>query len=101
MAGRLARAAGGAMEVLIPASSDTEWETLCDAVRSAVAADPDIGGVRIAFRRLQANVAAALVTVLWAEYRQPIVLPVDAIDGDAEAIRRLLNRIENPVLLVQ
>jgi 5-methylcytosine-specific restriction endonuclease McrBC GTP-binding regulatory subunit McrB len=58
-------------------------------------------GVHIAFRRIQTNVAAALVTILLAEYRQPVVLPVDAMDGDAETIRRLLARIENPVLLVQ
>ncbi len=101
MAGRLARAAGGAMEVLIPASDSAQWESLRDAVLSATAADPDMEGVRIVFRRIQTNVAAALVTILLAEYRQPIVLPVDAIDGDAEAIRRLLNRIDNPVLLVQ
>lgn len=101
MAGRLARAAGGAMEVLIPASSGAEWETLRHAVLSTAAADPDMEGVRIAFRRIRANVAAALVTVLAAEYRQPIVLPVDAIDGDAEAIRDLLDRVHNPVLLVR
>lgn len=101
MAGRLARATGGSMEVLIPASTDPEWETLRDNVLAAAAADADMEGVRIAFRRIQTNVAAALVTILLAEYRQPVVLPVDAMDGDAETIRRLLARIENPVLLVQ
>jgi hypothetical protein len=46
-------------------------------------------------------VAPALVTVLRAEYRQPLVLPVDTIDGEAEAIQRLINRIDNPILLVR
>jgi nucleotide-binding universal stress UspA family protein len=101
MARRLAQAAGGTMEVLIPASGDAEFEILREEVLSAAAADPDMEGMRIAFRRIRTDVAAALINVLRAEYRQPVVLPVDAIDGDAETVQSLLGRIDNPVLLVQ
>ncbi len=101
MAFRLARAAEGSVEVLIPAAAEPEFEKLRDQVLALAEAQPDMERMRVAFRRIRTNVADALVRALQAEYRQPIVLPVDAIDGEAEAVQKLINRIDNPVLLVQ
>jgi nucleotide-binding universal stress UspA family protein len=101
MAGRLARVAGGTMEVLIPAAGDPEFKILRDAALSVAAAIVEKGDIRIAFRHIRTDVATALITALRAEYRQTMVLPVDAIDGDAQTIQHLLDRFENPVLLIQ
>lgn len=101
IASRLALAVDGEMEVLIPAQTEEAFESLRDRILKVFRTDPAAQGRTLRFRRIRTNVAAALVTVLRAEYRQPIVLPVDAINGDAELIQRLINRIDNPVLLVQ
>ncbi len=101
IAGRIALAVGGEMEVLIPARTEDEFEERRNEILADAEADSRFQGQTLRFRRIRTNVAAALVTVLSAEYRQPIVLPVDTINGDAELIERLLHRIDNPVLLVQ
>lgn len=100
-ASRVAFAVEGHMEILIPAETEDKFAELRDEILLMLETDPLLEGKKIRFRRIRTHVAAALVTVLRAEYRQPIVLPVDAINGDAEAIQQLINRIDNPVLLVQ
>lgn len=97
----IAAAAGGELEVLIPTQTEKEFAGLRDEVLSRFGKDPASEGRILRFRRIRTNVAAALVTVLRSEYRQPVVLPVDAINGDADDIQRLINRIDNPVLIVQ
>ncbi|MFP4531131.1 MAG: universal stress protein [Desulfobacterales bacterium] len=97
----LARAAGGNMEILIPAQTEEEFSRLRDELLTAAEISPQTQGMKLRFRRIRTEVAPALVTVLRAEYRQPVVLPVDTIDGEAAAIQRLINRIDNPVLLVR
>lgn len=97
----LARAAGGEMEILIPAKTEEEFSSLRDELIAAAETYPQAQGMKLRFRRIRTEVAPALVTVLRAECRQPLVLPVDTIDGEAEAIQRLINRIDNPILLVR
>lgn len=97
----LARSAGGELEILIPAQTEEEFSSLRNELLTAAEISPQTQGMQLRFRRIRTEVAPALVTVLRAEYRQPLVLPVDTIDGEAEAIQRLINRIDNPILLVR
>ncbi len=101
IAGRLARAVDNKMEILIPAQTEREFEKQRDEILSFAENDPGMHGLHLRFRHIGTNVAPALVTLLSSEYRSPIVMPVDTINGDAEAVQSLINRINNPVLLVQ
>ena len=97
----LALAVGGETEILIPADTDSAYQKLRDRVLSAAAETPGSKGLQLRFRRIRANTAAGLVTVMQAEYRRPLSLPVDALDSDPQAILRLINRVHNPILLVR
>ncbi len=97
----LAIAVGGETEILIPADTESAYQKLRDQVLSAAAETPGSEGLHLRFRRIRTDTAAGLVTVMQAEYRRPLVLPVDALDSDPRAIIRLINRVHNPILLVR
>ena len=97
----IARAAIGKMEILIPAQSESDYQKLSREVQSATRIEPGRQDMQIRLRRLRGEVTPALVALLWAEYRQPVVLPVDVIDGDPDSVLRLIKQISNPVLLVR
>lgn len=97
----LALAVGGETEILIPADTESAYQKLRDRVLSAAAETPGSEGLHLRFRRMRTNTAAGLVTVMQAEYRRPLVLPVDALDSDPRAILQLINRVHNPILLVR
>ncbi len=97
----IARAAIGKMEILIPAESESAYHKLSREALSATEIESGKQDMQIRFRRLRGDVAPALVALLWAEYRQAVVLPVDVIDGDPDAVLRLIKKISNPVLLVR
>ena len=97
----IARAAIGKMEILIPAQSESEYHSLYKEVLSATRVESGRPDLQISFRRVRGEVTPALVALLWAEYRQPVVLPVDVLDGDPDSVLRVIKQISNPVLLVR
>jgi nucleotide-binding universal stress UspA family protein len=97
----IARAAIGSMEILIPAESEAAYQKRSKEVLAKTEIEKGRQDMQIRFRRLRGDVAPALVALLWAEYRQAVVLPVDVIDGDPDAVLRLIKKISNPVLLVR
>ncbi|MFP3981432.1 MAG: universal stress protein [Desulfobacterales bacterium] len=97
----LALAVDGETEILIPADTESAYQKLRDRVLSAAAETPGAEGLPLRFRRIRTNTAAGLVTVLQAEYRRPLVLPVDALESDPRAILKLINQVHNPILLVR
>ncbi|MFP4159691.1 MAG: universal stress protein [Desulfobacterales bacterium] len=101
VAADLARAMGWDTEILIPAKDDKDYQALRDQVLSAAEETPGAEGIHLRFRRIRTDAPAALAAVLQPEYRRPLVLPVDAMDRDPEAILDLINRVHNPILLVR
>ncbi len=97
----IARAAIGSMEILIPAESEAAYQKRSREALAKTEIEKGRQDMQIRFRRLRGDVAPALVALLWAEYRQAVVLPVDVIDGDPDAVLRLIKKISNPVLLVR
>lgn len=101
VAADLARALGWDMEILIPAKNDKDYQALRDQVLSAAEETPGAEGMQLRFRRIRTGTPSVLAAVLQPEYRTPLVLPVDALDRDPEAILELINRVHNPILLVR
>lgn len=101
LSAEIARAVMGRIEVLIPAKSEEEFQKLSEQTHSIFQTEGEKRELHIRFRRLKGDVAPALVALLWAQYQQPIVLPVDILNTDPDAVVRLLQQISNPVLLVR
>ncbi|MFO7930246.1 MAG: universal stress protein [Thermodesulfobacteriota bacterium] len=101
VAADLARAMGWDTEILIPAKDDKDYQALRDQVLSAAEETPGAEGIHLRFRRIRKDAPSGLAAVLQPEYRRPLVLPVDAMDRDPEAILDLINRVHNPILLVR
>jgi nucleotide-binding universal stress UspA family protein len=102
IAGRLAGAVDKKIEIFIPAHTEDKFEKLRSEILARVANDPGMPAeMQLKFRHIGTNVIQALFTLLSYEYRSPLVLPSDTLNGDAQSIQRLINHIDNPVLLVQ
>jgi hypothetical protein len=102
IAGRLAGAVDKKIEILIPAHTEDEFETLHSEILADVANDPGMpAGMQLNFRHIGTNVIPALLTLLSYEYRGPLVLPIDTLNGDPQSVQSLIDYIDNPVLLVQ
>ncbi|MBS3809161.1 MAG: universal stress protein [Desulfobacterales bacterium] len=97
----LARAIEGKAEILIPAQEEKDYQALRDQVLQAAEQTPGAEGMHLRFRRLRAVTEAALATVLHPEYRRPLILPADALNRESESILGLINRVNNPILLVR
>jgi hypothetical protein len=98
---QMAKAAAGDLEILIPAANVSEYGKMRDEVRGMLEQTPDLQGMQLRFRRILTDAPSAVSAVVRSEYRQPIVLPVDVIDGNPESIQRLIDRLHNPILLVR
>lgn len=97
----LSRAIEGETEILIPAGDENGYRKMRDRLLEAAEQTPGSRGMRLRFRRIRADTAAALVTVLQTDYQRPLVLPADALGRDPKAILALINRTHNPILLVR
>lgn len=102
IAGRLAGAVDKKIEILIPAHTEDEFETLRSEILADVANDPGMPtGMQLNFRHIGTNVIPALLTLLSYEYRGPLVFPIDTLNTEPQSVQSLIDYIDNPVLLVQ
>lgn len=94
----LAIAAGGLLEILLPAK---DRESFVALKKEAEAAMPDTDNVQVMFHPIRLPAVRGLIDRLQSAFRQPVVLPADAADGRPEDLMQLLDRINNPVLIVR
>lgn len=97
----LARALKGEAEVLIPAQEEKDYREMRGQVLEAAEEIAGSRKMRIRFRRIKGDKLAAMAAILRPEYRKPLVLPIDALERDSQAILKLINRVHNPILLVR
>jgi len=94
----LARASGGLLEVLIPSGTRDVFQEKKKEVDGRMS---DAKDVSVICHPLRTPALRGLMQLLQSKYRQPLVLPVDAVDGKPGELLLLIDRITNPVLLVR
>jgi hypothetical protein len=101
IATELARAIGGHLEILIPASDEDEFKLLCEQALSGTKTRHQYEKIKLFFRQICMEPAQALERILRSEFNQPIVLPVDVLENDPQKVQKLIKQVNNPILLVR
>jgi len=89
---------GGEVEVLLPAADRQSLREL----KAAAAAQPFPASVRQRYQPIEIPVTGGLrARLLQSTQRELLVLPADVADHHPEKVLELINRINNPILLIR